>query len=340
MNLIHLTRCPSSSRQSWETGATILTSLSYKAKEALPTVFPNMTEVVWIPKPTAQTTGQAIEVDEAVVERESALERSLMWRSGSPFNRSTPRMRGNRSKTTWRQFLDADRAYRCTTSRWHSANILSQDRQRRTWHEHAERRVPWMQNVACIYTWHVNLPISYRQQADFVRRLEGIPRPIDWGTYKSDPNKHFYLAEFMEMTADLPDIRAFSAMLAKLHHDSMTDPKAPNKFGYHVMTHEGSMYQDITWTKTWEKLYSQRFQSFVDQELASQGPSGEIERLVLDLKKKVIPRLLRPLDTHGRKLRPVALHGDIWCGNIGTNAVTGEPMYFDPAVFWGHNECK
>jgi len=37
-----------------------------------------MTEVVWIPKPTVQTTGQAIEVDEAVVERESALERSPM----------------------------------------------------------------------------------------------------------------------------------------------------------------------------------------------------------------------------------------------------------------------
>jgi len=41
-----------------------------------------MTEVVWIPKPTAQTTDQAIEMDEAVVERESTLERSLMWRSG------------------------------------------------------------------------------------------------------------------------------------------------------------------------------------------------------------------------------------------------------------------
>jgi len=153
------------------------------------------------------------------------------------------------------------------------------------------------------------------------------------GTYKSDPNEHFYLAEFIEMTADPPDISAFSAMLAKLHHDSMLDPKAPKKFGYDIMTHEGSMYQDITWTKTWEELYSQRFQSFVDQELASQGPSGEIERLVLGLKEKVIPRLLRPLDTHGRKLRPVALHGDIWCGNIGTNAVTGEPVYFDPAVF-------
>jgi len=142
------------------------------------------------------------------------------------------------------------------------------------------------------------------------------------------------------MTADLPDIRAFSAMLAKLHHDSMLDPNAPKKFGYDVMTHEGSMYQDIRWSNTWEELYSRRFQSFVDQELASQGPSEVVEELVLGLKEKVIPRLLRPLETHGRKLRPVALHGDIWCGNIATNAVTGEPVYFDPAVFWGHNECK
>jgi len=55
---------------------------SYEVKEALPTDSSNMTEVVWIPKPTAQTTDQAIEMDEAVVERESTLERSLMWRSG------------------------------------------------------------------------------------------------------------------------------------------------------------------------------------------------------------------------------------------------------------------
>ncbi|KAI4662669.1 uncharacterized protein J4E79_003978 [Alternaria viburni] len=149
---------------------------------------------------------------------------------------------------------------------------------------------------------------------------------------------HFYLAEFMEMIEDLPDIRKFSAMLAKLHHDSMMNPKAPTKFGYHVMTHEGSMYQDLTWSDTWEELYSRRFQSFVDQEIVSQGPSEDIERLVLGLKEKVIPRLLRPMNTHGRSLKPVALHGDIWCGNIGTNAATGDPVYFDPSVFWGHNE--
>jgi len=60
----------------------MLTPLPNQAKKALPTDSPNMTEVVWIPKPTAPTTGQAIEVDEAVVKRESALERKLKWRSG------------------------------------------------------------------------------------------------------------------------------------------------------------------------------------------------------------------------------------------------------------------
>ena len=37
-----------------------------------------MTEVTWIPEPTAQITSQAIELDEAVVEGEPALERILM----------------------------------------------------------------------------------------------------------------------------------------------------------------------------------------------------------------------------------------------------------------------
>lgn len=169
---------------------------------------------------------------------------------------------------------------------------------------------------------------------------EGIPRPVAWGTYKSDPKTHFYLCEFMDMLEALPDIRKFSQMLAKLHHRSMVDTEASKEFGYHVMTHEGSIYQDLTWSKTREEMYSRRFQSFVDQELISQGPSEELDKLVLEIKKKVIPRLLRPLHSHGRTFKPVAVHGDIWSGNIATNAETGEPVYFDPSVFWGHNECK
>ncbi|KAK8863302.1 Protein-ribulosamine 3-kinase [Apiospora arundinis] len=75
---------------------------------------------------------------------------------------------------------------------------------------------------------------------------EGIPCPVAWGTYSSDPNKHFYLCEFMDMIEELPDIRKFSSMLAKLHQDSMAAPDYPGHFGFHVMTHEGRMYQDVT----------------------------------------------------------------------------------------------
>jgi len=167
---------------------------------------------------------------------------------------------------------------------------------------------------------------------------EGIPRPVGWGTYKSDPNTYFYLCEFMDLIEELPDIRKFSALLAKLHHSSMLDVDAPKEFGFHVMTHEGSMYQDITWCKTWEEMYNRRFKSFVDQELISQGPSEELDKILGPFIEKIIPRLLRPLGTHGRVIKPVALHADIWYGNLATNAATGEPVYFDPSVFWGHNE--
>ncbi|KAK8102610.1 hypothetical protein PG984_015756 [Apiospora sp. TS-2023a] len=167
---------------------------------------------------------------------------------------------------------------------------------------------------------------------------EGIPCPLAWGTYSSDPNTHFYLCEFMDMIEELPDIRKFSSMLAKLHQDSMASPDSPGQFGFHVMTHEGSMYQDVSWSTTWEELFRRRLQSFVDQELKSQGPSEELNEILPQFMDKVIPRLLRPLVTHGRNLQPALLHGDIWYGNLATNANTGEPIYFDPSVFWGHNE--
>ena len=39
-------------------------------------------------------------------------------------------------------------------------------------------------------------------------------------------------------------------------------------------------------------------------------------------------------------MRPVLVHGDLWYGNMATNAETGAPISFDPAVFWAHNECQ
>lgn len=169
---------------------------------------------------------------------------------------------------------------------------------------------------------------------------KGIPRPIACGSFKSDPNTHFYLCDFVDMKEELPDIGKFSKMLAKLHKKSMLDNDAPVQFGFDFMTYQGSMYQDISWCDTWEGMYSKRFQSFVDQERVSQGPSDELDEIVPQFKIKVIPRLLRPLVTHDRSIKPVALHGDLWSGNMDINSATEKPVYFDPSVFWGHHECR
>jgi protein-ribulosamine 3-kinase len=70
------------------------------------------------------------------------------------------------------------------------------------------------------------------------------------------------------------------------------------------------------------------------------GPSEDLQELLPSFYEKVIPRLLRPLQTSGKKLKPVLVHGDIWYGNIATNAKTDAPIMFDSSVSWAHNECK
>lgn len=168
---------------------------------------------------------------------------------------------------------------------------------------------------------------------------EGVPRPVAWGTYKSNPSTHFYLCDFVDMIEDLPDVQKFCALLAKLHRESI--PLSPNgKFGFGTTTYEGTMWQDTTWCNTWEESFILHFQAFVSQEREVHGPSTDLDTLLPSLYEKVIPRLLRPLESHGRKVMPVLVHGDIWYGNIAMKADTGQPIMFDPSVFWGHNECN
>lgn len=55
---------------------------------------------------------------------------------------------------------------------------------------------------------------------------------------------------------------------------------------------------------------------------------------------KIIPRLLRPLESEGRTLTPCIVHGDLWDGNASVDVNTGHPMIFDGTPLYAHNECK
>jgi fructosamine-3-kinase len=163
------------------------------------------------------------------------------------------------------------------------------------------------------------------------------PKPIARGTYKSIPDMHFFLCEYREVVNDMPDPRKFTARLAELHQKS----KSPNgKFGFHVTTYSGNLPQKTDWEESWEVFFSKIMRQALELELQAKGPDPELEVLVPILFDKVIPRLLRPLESEGRTVKPSLVHGDLWYGNSGIDVETGESLVFDACCFYAHNECE
>jgi protein-ribulosamine 3-kinase len=168
-----------------------------------------------------------------------------------------------------------------------------------------------------------------------------VPRPIGHGTYQSDPNSHFFLCDFIDMADELPDVVDFCEKLADLHRRSIAigPEDHDGQFGFHVTTYNGKLPQDNTWNESWEAFYIGGIKHMFALEESVHGPSPEIEALLPALCEKVIPRLLRPLETEGRTLKPCLVHGDLWDGNAAVHAETDQPYIFDSSAFWAHNEC-
>jgi len=171
----------------------------------------------------------------------------------------------------------------------------------------------------------------HKLQPDFV------PKPIAWGTYESVPNTHFFLCQFKDMTDEMPDPDQFTARLAALHQNS----ESPNgQFGFHITTYSGNLPQINDWETSWETYFTKSMRLAFELEFEAKGPDPEFDTLVPVLFEKVIPRLLRPLESEGRSVKPSLVHGDLWYANSGIDVDTGESLVFDACSFYAHNECK
>ena len=175
-------------------------------------------------------------------------------------------------------------------------------------------------------------------KALFATSPDFMPRPHDWGSYKSIPDTHFFLCDFHDMVEELPEITNFTKSVAELHRKSL--PAGNGKYGFHVTTYMGPLPQDNTWCDTWEEFFLRGMKRMVFLENAAQGPSADMDELLPNLYDKVIPRLLRPLESEGNSIKPVLIHGDLWYGNCCTDSNTSRPIVFDACAFWAHNECK
>jgi protein-ribulosamine 3-kinase len=161
-----------------------------------------------------------------------------------------------------------------------------------------------------------------------------LPKPISHGTYAANPNIHFVVSEFVEMTDDVPD-PSFMASLADLHARTVSPN---NKYGFSIPTYQRAMPQYTEWTESWEDFFTNSLRHVFEFEEKTHGLDRELKVLERAILQKVVPRLLRPLETGGRTIRPRLIHGDVWDGNVSTKVADDSPILFDASCIYAHNE--
>ncbi|KAH9835935.1 fructosamine kinase PKL/CAK/FruK [Rhodofomes roseus] len=146
----------------------------------------------------------------------------------------------------------------------------------------------------------------------------------------NEVGKPYFLCEYKHM-GTLTDNAA--NILGKRLATELHAYKSTMGFGFHVPTFCGQTKQANGWFDSWEQC----FDALVGSLFATLRKQGGYEALCRqgdELRKSVIPALLGPL-----VIQPVLLHGDLWSGNTGTDAKTGQPVIFDPSSYYGHNEA-
>ena len=163
-----------------------------------------------------------------------------------------------------------------------------------------------------------------------------IPVVYKWGKLIKGPG-YFLLAEFREVGQQPPEPKRFTLRVAELHRNSESPT---GKFGFHVPTFHGNLPTYTDWEESWTVMYSKILARAMDLDLIKHGPWPEFTALRQLLFDKVIPRLLDPLQSDGRSIKPCLVHGDLWDENCAIDVNNGEPFAFDAGSFYAHNEYE
>ncbi|KAI1455462.1 Fructosamine kinase-domain-containing protein [Annulohypoxylon moriforme] len=159
--------------------------------------------------------------------------------------------------------------------------------------------------------------------------------PVGWGFLENDTSKSFFLTHFRHLRARSPPALQFLEIIKKLHLSSVSPT---GKFGFHVTTFYGPPPMINDWTDNWEEYFTRQFRANLVYAQRERGENPELQTLAEEFIEKVIPRLLRPLQTGGRSIKPSLCHGNLWDGNIQIDVETKQPIIYDSCCFYGHNE--
>ena len=180
---------------------------------------------------------------------------------------------------------------------------------------------------------------SYESEKNLYHYIpENVPKPISWGSYAADPDMYYYLCRFHNMIDELPLPKALVPIIPQLHTANM-DKSPCGTYGFHVTTHLANLPNDNPWQTSWETYFQQAMRNMFEFEEKAHGKDLKLESLKEALHEKVIPQLLRPLETGERSIQPCLIHSHIWPGNIILDSDSDRVIIFDSCAYWGHNEA-
>jgi protein-ribulosamine 3-kinase len=149
-----------------------------------------------------------------------------------------------------------------------------------------------------------------------------VPRPTCTG---SDRERAWLVLEYLPLSSG--GVRAMAALgerLAAMHRSTR------ERFGWTRENTIGSTPQVNTQLPDWSEFWARHRLGYQLDLAAHNGHGGELQRKGTLLLERVSSLLAG--------YRPAAslLHGDLWGGNAATTG--GEPVIFDPAVYYGDRE--
>lgn len=166
---------------------------------------------------------------------------------------------------------------------------------------------------------------------------DNVVIPMTWGMYEADKSKALFMTRFRDLRDRPPPAVQFLSILKKLHQTSVSPT---GKFGFQITTYNGPPKMVNDWTDNWEEYFARQFRSDISFLQNVYGEDPELADLTEEFIQKIVARLLRPLQTGGRNIKPSLCHGDLWDGNVQIDVNTKQPIMFDSCAFYGHNESQ
>jgi fructosamine-3-kinase len=148
-----------------------------------------------------------------------------------------------------------------------------------------------------------------------------VPLPICWGTAADEA---YLVLEYIALGAG-GDAAVAGHQLANLHRTTR------ERFGWHRDNTIGSTPQPNNPSRDWVEFWCDQRLGFQLQLAARKGHGGKLQR-----RGERLLALCPALLNHAPQ--PSLLHGDLWGGNIAYDQA-GEPLIFDPAVYYGDREA-